>query len=92
LRDRQEVLGLILADSRCAPSLLKIARHIDIDTMKSTGIVDYCLQYVASLAKEPEQNTTERSACILATLISIAERDKAGELKLAIRQAERAFK
>jgi hypothetical protein len=82
-----------LNDEKCAPSLLKIAKHIEIDTIKSSGIVQYCLQYAQSLLEgDHPENTTERTTCILATLISVAERDEKGDLKQAIRQSERILK
>lgn len=58
LRDRKDVLNLILTDSRCAPSLLKIVKNIELETIKSAGIVDYCLQYLHSLGQEHPDNTT----------------------------------
>jgi hypothetical protein len=92
MRDREEVLGLIMRDGRCAPSLLKMARQIEVETIKSTGIVEYCLQYVRSLAEEQPDNTTERTTCILATLISVAERDKAGQVRALVREGEGALR
>jgi hypothetical protein len=51
LRDRELVLSLLLKNNQSPTSLLKIAKSIDISAMKTTGILEYCLQSIQQLAE-----------------------------------------
>jgi hypothetical protein len=55
LRDRELVLSLLLKNNQSPTSLLKIAKSIDISAMKTTGILEYCLQSIQQLAESTRE-------------------------------------
>jgi predicted PilT family ATPase len=77
---------LLVKSEQGGASLFKIVKHLEYETTKQTGMVEYCLQELRGMCDPESKGSTEKWTSVLAVVIKMLEKDKSGELEASLRK------